>query len=243
METAADDHYATLGLDRRCTAAQIRSAYRLLAKKHHPDLNPGSKEALARSRALNAAHEILSDPALRRAYDRELNASVRPAAAVRAGRIERNISHDANLRIEELLHGTRLEVRVSDPANPHGQEIYELDVPPDTAPGARFRLPRGEPFSGGFVVVRTRVLPGFRFKARGSDLRCDLRINARRAAQGGVETMTGPAGAPLRVQIPAGISRGEILRIHGGGLPKPRGGRGDLLVRVTYRPEVRIARR
>jgi DnaJ-class molecular chaperone len=46
----------------------------------------------------------------------------------------------------------------------------------------------------------------------------------------------------LRVQIPRGISRGEIIRIANEGLPKPRGGRGDLLVRVTYRVEVRVSR-
>ena len=237
------DHYATLGLDRRCTTAQIRSAYRMLAKRHHPDLNHDSEEALQRSQGLNAAHEILTDPARRRAYDRDLDESENSAAPTRAGKIERNISQDTNLRIEDFLRGAALEVRVSDPANPNGPEIYELIVPPDTAPGTRFRLPRAAPFEGGFVTIRVRALPGFRFKARGSDLRCDLRINAKRAVQGGTEMMSGPAGAPFRVQIPAGISRGEILRIAGEGLPKPRGGRGDLLVRVTYRPEIRITRR
>ena len=237
------DHYATLGLDRRCTTAQIRSAYRLLSKRHHPDMNHGSEESLQRSQDLNAAHEILSDPARRRAYDRELDDDEMAAAPMRAGKIERTISQDANLRIEDFLRGATLEVRVNDPANPHGPETYQLVVPPNTAPGARFRLPRSEPFAGGFVTIRVRALPGFRFKARGSDLRCDLRINARRAAQGGTEMMSGPTGAPLRVQIPAAVSRGEILRITGEGLPKPRGGRGDLLVRVTYRPEVRITRR
>ena len=243
LETDAADHYATLGLDRRCTPAQIRSAYRLLAKRHHPDVNHGSEESLARSRDINAAHEILSDPARRRAYDRELNDGDNPVPPMRAGKVQRDISQDANLRIEDFLRGATLEVRVSDPANPHGPETYELIVPPDTAPGARFRLPRAEPFAGGFVTIRVRALPGFRFKARGSDLRCDLRINARRAAQGGTEMMSGPTGAPLRVQIPTGVSRGEILRIAGEGLPKARGGRGDLLVRVSYRPEVRITRR
>ena len=242
MDTAEPDHYAALGLDRKCTAAQIRSAYRLLSKRHHPDLNHDEPDAVRRSQELNAAHEILSDPAKRRAYDRDLHGSKSPAPTARAAKSERNISQDAHLRIEDFLRGTSLEVRVKDPANPNGAEIYELTIPPGTAPGERFRLPRVAPFDGGFVLIRVRALPGFRFKARGSDLRCDLRINARRATDGGVETMPGPTGAPLRVQIPAGISRGEILRIPGEGLPKARGGRGDLLVRITYRPEVRISR-
>lgn len=242
MSSSIPDHYATLGLDRRCTLAQIRAAYRLLAKRHHPDLHPDSPDAVARAQALNAAHEILSDPGQRRAYDRECASAERAGTPERAGKIERHLTQDAHLRIEEFLRGTTLEVRVQDPANPHGTEIYRLEIPPQTAPGARFRLPRAEPFQGGFVTVRLRVRPGFRFKARGSDLRGDLRISAQRATQGGTETTPGVTGAPLRVNIPAGIGRGEILRLAGEGLPKSRGGRGDLLLRVTYRPEVRISR-
>lgn len=237
------DHYATLGLDGRCTLAQIRAAYRLLAKRHHPDVNGGSAQATERAKALNAAHDVLSDPARRRAYDRDLaqRESVTPPR-VGAQKIERNISQDAHLRLEDFLRGSSLSVRVNDPANPGRPEIYELIVPPGTAPGTRFRLPRSGAFAGGFVQVRVKALPGFRFKARGSDLRCDLRIQARRAEQGGAEMMAGPMGAPLRVSIPAGIARGAVVRIPGEGLPKSRGGRGDLLVRIMYRPEVRISR-
>jgi DnaJ-class molecular chaperone len=54
--------------------------------------------------------------------------------------------------------------------------------------------------------------------------------------------ITSATGAPLRIQIPARIARGEELRVPGEGLPKPRGGRGDLLIRITYRPEVRVSR-
>ena len=87
-----------------------------------------------------------------------------------------------------------------------------------------------------------KTLPGFRFKARGSDLRSELRIDTRRALQGGTETMEGPTGEFLRIQIPARVKRGQIVRVPNQGMPKPRGGRGDLLVRVTYRPEVRVTR-
>ncbi len=243
MPPAESDHYATLGLDRRCTLAQIRAAFRLLAKRHHPDLNPGSQEAVVRSQELNTAYEVLSDPARRRAYDRELDASdPAPTAAVR-GKIERDIAQDASLRIEDFLRGTTLDIRVKDPANPLGTEVYTLIVPPDTAPGTRFKIARGAPFDDGFVRVRVKAMPGFRFKARGSDLRCDLRISAQRATAGGSEMLPGAGGSMLRVEVPPGVKRGEILRIPREGLPKPRGGRGDLLVRVTYRPEVRITRR
>ena len=242
MQPAETNHYATLGLDRRCTAAQIRAAYRLLAKQHHPDLNPDSPAAVKRTQALNAAHETLSDPARRRDYDRELDAAKKSATPLRPAKIQRNISQDANLRPEDFLRGTTREVRVNDPAHPNGAEIYELVIPPGTAPGTRFRLPRTGPFAGGFVQLRVRPLPHFRFKVRGSDLRCDLKIKPERAAQGGVEMIHGLTGAMLRVQIPRGVGRNDIVRITGEGLPKPRGGRGDLLVRITYRVEVRVTR-
>ena len=242
MEPAETDHYATLGLDRRCTTAQIRAAYRVLAKRHHPDVNSGSDEAAARTRELNTAYETLGDPTRRRAYDRELDDVSKSAALQHRSKIERNVAHDVHLRIEEFLRGATLEVRVNDPSHPNGAEIYQLTIPPETAPGARFRIPRDEPFDGGFVQMRVKARPDFRFKVRGSDLRCDLKIKPERAAQGGTEMIRGLGGAMVCVPIPRGAGRGEIVRIPGEGLPKPRGGRGDLLVKITYRVEVRVSR-
>ena len=95
---------------------------------------------------------------------------------------------------------------------------------------------------GGFVTVRAKARPDFRFKVRGSDLRCDLKINFQRARQGGSESVRGALGNFLRVPVPAKVARGEIIRLAGEGLPKARGGRGDLLVRILYRAEVRITR-
>ena len=239
MSGARPDHYAVLGLDRRCTAAQIRAAYRLLAKQYHPDLHPGASDAQTRAQELNAAHEALSNPSRRRVYDRELDREAAPARSAPRAKIERNIAHDAHLRIDEILRGTTLELRINDPANPGELEIYSLEIPPETAPGTRFRVPRAAPFEDGLVVVRVRVRPGARFKARGSDLRCELRISAQRARSGGTEMIAGPTGTPLRIAIPPAVARGGMIRIAGQGLPKPRGGRGDLLVRLTYRVEVR----
>ena len=95
---------------------------------------------------------------------------------------------------------------------------------------------------GGYVSVKAKARPDVRFKVRGSDLRCDLRISSQRAAQGGSESVRGLTGNFLRVPIPARLKSGEIIRLVGEGLLKPHGGRGDLLVRVMYRPEVRITR-
>jgi len=231
------DHYATLGLDRRCADAQIRAAYRLLAKQHHPDVNGGSARAAARTRELNEAYEVLGDPERRKDYDEQFAAQKK--SRTRTGKAQPDIAQDIHLRIEELLRGTKLEVRVNDPVNTGEPEVYPLIIPPETAPGTRFKIAREV---GGFVRVKVRAKPDFRFKARGSDLRCDLRIRAQRAAQGGSESVRGATGNFLRVEIPRGVARNEIVRIAGEGLPKPRGGRGDLLVRIVYTPEVRITR-
>ncbi len=240
-KTPADDHYATLGLDRGCTAGQIRDAYRLLAKRYHPDLNQNDAKAQIRIQRLNAAYEILSDPARRRTYDRALDQASQAAAARSGAKIERNITQEVRLRIDDFLRGKTIAVQVNDPANPNAPESYRVEIPPMTAPGARLRLPR-RGTSGGFLQLRLKPLPGYRFKVRGSDLRTDLRISAQRAAQGGTEMIERPTGGMLRLTIPERAKRGEILRVPGEGMPKPRGGRGDLLVRITYRPEVRVTR-
>ena len=232
-----------LGLDRRCTLAQIRSAYRLLAKAVHPDLHPDAPDAVERARQLNEAHETLSDPARRRAYDRDCAEKEKASApAPRRDRRSRDFQHEVRLRLEDFIRGTTLEVRVNDPGNPDGPENFTLEIPADTATGSRFRLARTGAFEGGTVTVRVRPLPNFRFKARGVDLQCDLKIRAQRAAQGGTEMISSATGAQLQVRIPPGIERGEIVRIPGHGLPRPRGGRGDLLVRVLFRPEVQVKR-
>ena len=129
--------------------------------------------------------------------------------------------------------------RVTEAAGSDEAELYELIIPPETAPGTRFKLARD---GGGFISVRVKVRPDFRFKTRGSDLRCDLKINSQRARLGGTESIRGASGNFLRVQISAKVERGEIIRLPGEGLPKARGGRGDLLVRILYTPDVQIRR-
>jgi len=63
------DFYATLGLDRRCTVTQIRAAYRSMARRHHPDVNPGNRTAEERFKEISQAYEVLADPAKRKLYD------------------------------------------------------------------------------------------------------------------------------------------------------------------------------
>src|SRR5690606_29254818 len=63
------DYYKVLGLDKSATAADIKKAYRKLARKLHPDLNPNDKEAQRKFQQINEANEVLSDPEKRKKYD------------------------------------------------------------------------------------------------------------------------------------------------------------------------------
>src|SRR4051812_39719508 len=73
---AAQDPYVILGVKRDATEDEIRRAYRKLAKQHHPDLNPGNKEAEERFKAISGANDLLSDPEKRARFDRgEIDAS------------------------------------------------------------------------------------------------------------------------------------------------------------------------
>src|SRR6188508_98187 len=63
------DYYKTLGLDKNATEDEIKKAYRKLARKLHPDLNPNDKEANKKFQQLNEANDVLSDPEKRKKYD------------------------------------------------------------------------------------------------------------------------------------------------------------------------------
>lgn len=216
-----------------------------MTRLFHPDVNPGSADAVEQMTGINLAYEILGDPERREAYDRELAERATAGRSRETGAVRRKavpLVQDVPLNVEELMGGAVRDVSVRDPGNPDGPETYRLVVPPETAPGTKFRIPRVGSAAGSVVVLKVTVRPGFRFKARGSDLRCDLRISASRAEQGGVEFVVGADGTRHRLNIPRGIARGAELRIDGGGLPRARGGRGDLRVRIVYRIEVRVSR-
>src|ERR1700744_6508400 len=66
---AQQDYYQTLGVERSANAEEIRKAFRKLAKKHHPDLNPGDKAAEAKFKEIAQANDLLSDPEKRRRFD------------------------------------------------------------------------------------------------------------------------------------------------------------------------------
>ena len=79
------DYYEVLGIGKNATDAEIKSAYRKLAKKYHPDLNPGNKEAEEKFKEVNEANDVLSDPQKRQRYDQFGFAGVDPNYAAANG--------------------------------------------------------------------------------------------------------------------------------------------------------------
>src|SRR3954463_14287189 len=68
----AQDHYKVLGVDRKASADEIKKAYRKLARRYHPDKNPGDAKSEARFKEISLAHDVLGDPEKRKEYDRAL---------------------------------------------------------------------------------------------------------------------------------------------------------------------------
>ena len=67
-------HYEVLGIQRKARLADVKRAYKRLARRHHPDLNPGDRRAEDHFRQISEAYAVLSDPQKRKAYDREIDA-------------------------------------------------------------------------------------------------------------------------------------------------------------------------
>jgi DnaJ-class molecular chaperone len=204
------DPYQTLGLKKTATDAEIRKAYRKLAKEHHPDLNPGNKEAEARFKEIAAAHTLLSDPEKRRAFDAgETDASGQPQA-------ERRFYRD--------YAGAGTGFRYEQPEDLGG--FADLgDIFAEFAQG-RHGGQRGA--RGGAEA---------QFRMRGGDVHYALSVEFLEAVNGAKKRVDMPDGKTLDIAIPAGVQDGQTLRLKGQGMTGLGGGpAGDALITVTVRP-------
>jgi DnaJ-class molecular chaperone len=204
---ANDDPYVVLGVKRDASQEEIRRAYRKLAKQHHPDLNPGKKDAAPRFQAINTANDILSDPEKRARFDRgEIDASgaERPEAAYR--------------RYAEGAQGAKYHERSGVSDEDLGDIFADL-----FGRGARGG-PGGGP--GGQTI-----------RLRGADRAFSLTVDFLEAARGAKKRLNFAPGHSLDVTIPAGFADGQILRLKGQGDPGLGGGPpGDALIEVHVAP-------
>ena len=203
----ARDPYTVLGVQRDASDTEIQKAFRRLAKKSHPDLFPGDKKAEDRFKELNAANDIIGDPAKRARFDRgELDAS------------------GAEVRQNPFARGGRGA----------GGGGGSRGGPQGAAGGFAFE-DLSDLFGGMFRGGGGPGGAGFAQQAEPT--RFTLEVDFADAATGAKRRVTLPGGRSLDVAIPAGIDDGQTIRLKGQGAPGPGGAAGDALVEIKIKPD------
>jgi DnaJ-class molecular chaperone len=232
------DPYDVLGVSKGASAADIKSAFRKLAKKHHPDANKHDPKAAGRFAELNAAYEIVGDADKRKAFDRgEIDAEGKPRfqgfegfgpggpAGGAGGFGQDNPFRSYSWSSEGGARGGR--------GGGRGFGGFE-DILKEAFSGMG-RGARGGP--GGVHVEQDEFAP-----QGGSDIAASLTITLPEAAQGAKKRVQLPTGKEVEVKIPAGLAEGQQIRLKGQGLAGARGQAGDLLISVMVAPHPVFAR-
>jgi molecular chaperone DnaJ len=253
------DYYDVLGVSKGAEDGEIKRAYRELARKFHPDLNP---EGAERFKEINEAYAALSDPRERARYDRwghepdgtgsggGFGAVVDAAQEVwndvvrrrKPKQRGRDLRYTLEVTFEEAAFGCTRTIKV--PIDPTGENPavreFSVVVPAGSREGAvRMMKGEGEPGKGGggpgdlHVIVRVADHPVFR--REGHDIWCEVPLTFPQAALGAVIEVPTLDGS-VKMRIPEGTQAGRVLRIRGRGVPRSAGknpGRGDHLVKIT----------
>jgi DnaJ-class molecular chaperone len=202
------DPYEVLGLAKSASAAEVKSAFRKLAKKFHPDQ---SKESRAKERfaEIGSAYEILGDEKKRAAFDRgEIDAEGKPRAP--------------------QFEGFGFGRRPGAAGEFHG---FNFDVGGDPGARAGFEADILSELFGGRMGGRARA------PSRGEDVAVAVSVPLAMAAGGGSARVALPTGKTLDVAIPAGVEEGKQIRLRGQGRPGTRNApAGDAIVTIHYAP-------
>jgi curved DNA-binding protein len=233
------DYYGLLGVPKTASDKEIRSAYRKLARKYHPDVNPGNPEAETRFKQVTEAYEVLSDPEKRKKYDR-LGARWKDYDAWQHAQAAGAQPQDQPFDWSEFAsrggpRGTSYEYRSVTPEELQdlfGEEHIFSDF---------FETFFG---SGGGEERRGRAAR----PRRGNDLEYVAEVSLAEAYRGATRLMElqQPDGETRRIEvkIPPGVDTGSRVRIAGQGTPGRSGGpRGDLYLVTVVRPDPLFERR
>ena len=226
------DYYATLGVAKSATDKEIKTAYRKLARKHHPDVNPGDKAAEAKFKEINEAYEVLGDPDKRKKYD-ELGANWRmyEQAGAGAGAPFDQGGWTVNMGGGPGGFRTMTEDEM--------REMFGTDNPFSDF----FNT-----FFGGAAPEAGRRPRGGRARARkGRDLEHEITLTLEEADQGTMRRLALKHDGRARtvdVRIPAGVGDGSRVRVAGEGEHGAGGGAsGDLYLRIRLAPHSQFERR
>ena len=225
MPTATNfkDYYEILGVSKTATLEDIKKAYRKLARKYHPDLNPGDKEAEVRFKELNEANEVLSDPEKRQTYDQfgqyrtQASAGGAPPRGTATGADKFDFDRYASFDdfINELLGR-------SGGGGQTGRRNYNYHTSPGWEQGFR----DGDDGMGG----------GFRSSAPAPDTEAAIALTFSEAFHG-VQKRLQLDDETINVRIPAAAKPGSRIRIKGKGRPSPFSHqRGDLYLTIDLLP-------
>lgn len=227
------DYYKVLGVSKNATADEIKAAYRKLARKHHPDLNPNDKEANKRFQQINEANEVLSDPEKRKKYDQygkdwvhaEAFEKARQSAGAGAGRGGRAGGGQPFGGGEGFAGGF---------------EGFD-----DGSEG--FHYGEGSEFSDFFESLFGRARSGqggrsSQTRFRGQDYQAELQLSLEEAAKTHQRVLT-VDGKNIRITIPAGVENGQVIKLKGHGAPGANGGPdGDLYITFSIAEDPRWTR-
>lgn len=208
------DPYQILGVEKTATAADIKSAYRKLAKKLHPDVNPGRKDIEQKFKEVTSAYDLLSDEKKRARFDRgELDAQGNERGFAGAG--------------ADPFGGARNWGSYTNRgagADPFGG-INPEDIFAEFMGGAR----------GGARSRRTTM--------RGEDVTYALTVPFVEAALGTKRRVTLESGKTIDVTIPAGSSENDKLRLRGQGQAGAGGENGDAIIEIHVEPHAHFVRK
>ena len=232
MAVKFQDYYEVLGVPRTATADEIKQAYRKLARKHHPDVNPGDKTAEEKFKEVGEAYAVLSDPEKRQRYDQlgknwKAGADFTPPPGWEGGRVDFDLGDlfgaggglGGFSDFFETLFGARRGPRAGAGFAMRGQDVE-----------AAIELSLEEAHHGATRTITlhtTAVCP----TCNGSG----VRENQPCATCRGMGVVRRPK--TLEVTIPAGVRHGSVIRLAGQGEPGTGPApAGDLLLYVQLRP-------
>jgi len=215
------DPYDVLGVSKSASAADIKSAFRKLAKKLHPDANKHDPKAASRFAEINAAYEIVGDAEKRKAFDRgEIDAEGKPRFQGFEGF---GAGHPGGFGNEGAFESFSFGPGGFQRSSGRPRGGFE-DILKDVFSGARG--------GRGGVRFEEEEFPS----AQGGDVTAAVTITLAEAAKGAKRRVQLPTGKEVEVKIPAGLAEGQQIRLKGQGVAGVRGRPGDVLITVTIAP-------